>query len=137
MAKKTITLQITGPDGATSEATSDLESIIVGSGPGAAVKLSDPDVSNLHCMLKVDKSGRLTVIDLGSDTGTLLKNRAVTGPMAVSSGETLVIGGSRLRVVYAEEPVVASGLTPPPLRAAPLRQARVPSPKLVPLAPRA
>ena len=53
--KKSITLQITGPDGQVSESVSELESIIVGSGAGAAIKVTDPKVSNLHFMLKVEK----------------------------------------------------------------------------------
>ena len=58
MSKKNgLTLRITHPDGSVTESTSQLESVILGSGPGAAVKISDPKVSNLHVMLKVEKTG--------------------------------------------------------------------------------
>ncbi|HEX8702283.1 MAG TPA: FHA domain-containing protein, partial [Myxococcaceae bacterium] len=63
-------LRITGPDGSTVETIADTESIIVGSGAQAAVKIQDPSVSNLHVMLKVDKDGGVTAIDLGSESGT-------------------------------------------------------------------
>jgi TonB family protein len=101
MGKKTsITLQLTGPDGTVSESTSELESIIVGSGSGAAVKVSDPKVSNLHCMFKVEKDGSVTVIDLGSESGTRLKQQSVKDPQVVASGETVEIGGTRVKVLY-------------------------------------
>jgi TonB family protein len=100
MAKKTITLQITNPDGSVTESTSELESIIVGSGSGASVKLTDPKVSNLHCMFKVEKDGGVTVIDLGSESGTKFKDQAVKEPAVVASGETVMIGESKVKIVY-------------------------------------
>ncbi len=107
MAKKTsITLQITNPDGSVTESTSELESIIVGSGSGASVKLTDPKVSNLHCMFKVEKDGAVTVIDLGSESGTKFKDQPVKEPALVASGETVMIGESKVKVVYGEEKAV-------------------------------
>ena len=91
MAKKTsITLQITGPDGAVSESTSELESVIVGSGAGAAVKITDPRVSNLHFMLKVEKSGVVTAIDLGSEHGTMFKDANVTNNHPLLTGKIVL-----------------------------------------------
>ena len=107
MAKKTsITLQITNPDGSVTESTSELESIIVGSGSGASVKLTDPKVSNLHCMFKVEKDGAVTVIDLGSESGTRFKDQTVKEPALVASGETVMIGESKVKIVYGEEKAV-------------------------------
>lgn len=100
MKKTSITLQITGPDGAVSESTSELESIIVGSGAGAAVKVTDPKVSNLHCMLKVEKDGSVTVIDLGSESGTRVKDASVKDPTIVTSGDVITIGESKVKVVF-------------------------------------
>ncbi|MEW6431932.1 MAG: TonB family protein [Myxococcota bacterium] len=100
MKKTSITLQITGPDGAVSESTSELESIIVGSGAGAAIKVADPKVSNLHCMLKVEKDGSVTVIDLGSESGTRVKDAAVKDPTVVASGDVITIGESKVKVVF-------------------------------------
>jgi len=104
MAKKTsITLQITSPDGTVSESTSDLESVIVGSGAGAAVKITDPRVSNLHFMLKVEKSGIVTAIDLGSEHGTRFKDQAIKDPVTLASGDQLMVGGSQVKVVFNNE----------------------------------
>ncbi len=112
MAKKTITLQVTNPDGSVTESTSELESIIVGSGAGAAVKVTDPKVSNLHFMLKVEKDGAVTVIDLGSESGTKLKEQAVTKePSKVASGDVVAVGESKVKVVFGDEKPTE---TPPP-----------------------
>lgn len=109
MAKKTsITLHITNPDGSVTESTSELESIIVGSGSGASVKVTDPKVSNLHCMFKVEKDGGVTVIDLGSESGTKFKDQAVKEPAVVASGETVMIGESKVKIVYGDEKAAAA-----------------------------
>lgn len=122
MAKKTITLQVTNADGSTSESTSELESIIVGSGSGAAVKVTDPKVSNLHFMLKVEKDGDVTVIDLGSESGTKLKDSAVTkDPSKVASGDVIAVGESKVKIVFGEE----KAATPPP----PPAEAKAEAPK--------
>ncbi len=118
MAKKTsITLQITSPDGTVSESTSDLESVIVGSGAGAAVKITDPRVSNLHFMLKVEKSGIVTAIDLGSEHGTRFKDQAIKDPVTLSSGDQLMVGGSQVKVVFNNE---VNGSSPAPSAPAPV-----------------
>lgn len=102
MAKK-ITLQITNADGSTSESVQEQDSIIVGSGAGAAVKVTDPKVSSLHCMLKAEKDGSITVIDLGSEHGTKVKEDAVKGPTVLSSGDVVMIGASKVKVVFGDE----------------------------------
>lgn len=105
-----ITLQITNPDGSTSESRSEQESIIVGSGADAAIKVTDPKVSNLHCMIKAESNGTVTVIDLGSESGTKVKEQAVKAPLVLSSGDTVEIGGSKVKVVFGDAAVA----TPPP-----------------------
>jgi TonB family protein len=101
--KNAFTLQITGPDGKVVESTSDQDSLILGSGAGAAVRLSDPAVSNLHVMLKVDARSRLvTAIDLGSEGGTHVgSNRVkITQPVSLTDGEVLHVGASQVRVLF-------------------------------------
>ena len=130
MSKKSITLQITGPEGQITESVSELESIIVGSGSGAAVKVADPKVSNLHCMLKVEKNGNVTVIDLGSESGTKLKNIAVKDPAVVASGDTITIGGSKVKVLIgtgASASAVAAVAPPPPPAMSPPSPAQPPA----------
>ncbi len=101
-----LTLRITGPDGSTVEAVSEAESVIVGSGAQAAVKIQDPKVSNLHVMLKVDKDGSVTAIDLGSEGGTQVGGQRLVLPTALKPGDVLSVGGSRVEVLFgAPEPL--------------------------------
>lgn len=101
-----LTLRITGPDGSTVEAVSEAESVIVGSGAQAAVKIQDPRVSNLHVMLKVDKDGSVTAIDLGSESGTEVRGQRLVLPTALTPGDVLKVGGTRVEVLFgAAEPV--------------------------------
>ncbi|MBZ4421462.1 TonB family protein [Myxococcus sp. RHSTA-1-4] len=100
-----LTLRITGPDGSTVEAVSEAESVIVGSGAQAAVKIQDPRVSNLHVMLKVDKDGSVTAIDLGSESGTEVHGQRMLIPTALKPGDVLKVGGTKVEVLFgATEP---------------------------------
>jgi TonB family protein len=103
-AKKSgLTLRITGPDGSTMETIAESESVIVGSGAQAAVKIQDPSVSNLHVMLKVDKDGGVTAIDLGSEHGTQVGGQKLLVPRTLSPGDVITVGGSRVEVVFGDE----------------------------------
>lgn len=103
-AKKSgLTLRITGPDGSTQETVAETESVIVGSGAQAAVKIQDPSVSNLHVMLKVDKDGGVTAIDLGSESGTQVSGQKLLVPRTLSPGDVITVGRSRVEVVFGDE----------------------------------
>jgi hypothetical protein len=127
--KNGLTLRITGPDGTVQEAVSESESVIVGSGAQAAVKIPDPRVSNLHVMLKVESTGSVTAIDLGSESGTQVGGQRVVGPKTLASGDVLMVGGSRVEVLFGDE-----GLPPPPAGAA-VNGATLQGSVLVPRAP--
>ncbi|ABF92113.1 FHA/TonB domain protein [Myxococcus xanthus DK 1622] len=146
-----LTLRITGPDGSTAEAVSEAESVIVGSGAQAAVKIQDPRVSNLHVMLKVDKDGSVTAIDLGSEGGTEVRGQRLVLPTALNPGDVLMVGGSQVEVLFGatqpERPLPAGArvagpvfqgpvATPPPPRGMQMQtQTRADLPNLVPTPP--
>lgn len=148
MSKKSaITFRITGPDGTTTESTSDLESVILGSGSGATVKIADPKVSNLHAMLKVEKTGSVSVMDLGSEHGTTFKDQRIKDSVTLSPGDELNIGGSKVKVLWGDEPAAAAngaanGATaaapaaPAPTAAAPAPAAAAAATKPPPAPPR-
>ncbi|MFY2557861.1 TonB family protein [Corallococcus terminator] len=102
--KNGLTLRITGPDGSTVETVSEAESVIVGSGAQAAVKIQDPRVSNLHVMLKVDKDGSVTAIDLGSEGGTEVSGQKLVIPTPLKPGDVLRVGGTRVEVLFGGDP---------------------------------
>ncbi|HEY8207304.1 MAG TPA: AgmX/PglI C-terminal domain-containing protein [Myxococcaceae bacterium] len=93
-------MRITGPDGRVHESVSDQESIILGSGAGAAVRIPDPQVSNLHLMLKRERNGVVMVIDLGSEAGTHLAGQPVREPRSLASGDVISVGRSRVEVLF-------------------------------------
>jgi pSer/pThr/pTyr-binding forkhead associated (FHA) protein len=95
-----IRLRITGPDGRVHESVSDQESIILGSGAGAAVRIPDPQVSNLHLMLKRERNGVVMVIDLGSEAGTHVAGTPVREPRSLSPGDVISVGRSRVEVLF-------------------------------------
>ncbi|MFP2902653.1 FHA domain-containing protein, partial [Corallococcus sp. 4LFB] len=99
-----MTLRITTPDGSIQETVSEAESVIVGSGAQAAVKIQDPRVSNLHVMLKVDSDGSVTAIDLGSEAGTQVSGQRLIIPTALKPGDVLTVGTSRVEVLFGDAP---------------------------------
>jgi TonB family protein len=102
--KNGLTLRITTPDGSIQETVSEADSVIVGSGAQAAVKIQDPRVSNLHVMLKVDNDGCVTAIDLGSEGGTQVSGQKLIIPTALKPGDVLTVGTSQVEVFFGDSP---------------------------------
>ncbi|XXF81010.1 TonB family protein [Myxococcaceae bacterium GXIMD 01537] len=130
--KSGLTLRITGPDGSTLETIAESESVIVGSGAQAAVKIQDPGVSNLHVMLKVEKDGGVTAIDLGSETGTEVGGQKLLVPRTLVPGDVITVGRSRVEVVFTDED---SGVPAGARAPAPAFQASVEQPAPMPRKP--
>jgi len=136
-----LTLRITGPDGSVQEKVADSESIIVGSGAQAAVKLLDPKVSNLHVMLKVEPDGRVTAIDLGSESGTQVGDQRLMVPRALVPGDVLRVGSSQVEVLFGGAPAPQEPPRPPagavsgPVQGSVLHPAAVPVPPALPREP--
>lgn len=134
-AKNSLRLRIIGPDGSVHESISEQESVILGSGAGAAIQIPDPTVSNLHVMLKVEQNGVVKAIDLGSEHGTLLREAPVKNPVALAPGDVLVLGRSKVQVLF-ETPQRSAGavVTPMPGRsgANPIPSVTAPAPAPLP-----
>src|SRR5262249_1463576 len=93
-------IRITAPDGSTREMAPGAESVILGSGTEATVKMLDPAVSSLHLLLKIEKNGGVTAIGLGSEAGTWIGGRSIKMPVSLSNGDVLSLGDSRVRVFF-------------------------------------
>ena len=96
--KPSLNLTVIGADGAVNEQSFAQESIILGSGDTANVQISDEKVSGVHAMLKV-ADGKVMVIDLGSETGTLIGGEAVR-EHEIASGDVVQLGDSKVRVAF-------------------------------------
>lgn len=102
MAKreKSVSLTIGLPDGTTKvlEFTAD-DPIMVGSGASASVQIEDEDTSSLHCMIKSKDDG-MVVLDLGSDEGTEVNGREITGETPLQDGDQITVGKARITVHF-------------------------------------
>jgi hypothetical protein len=74
--------------------------IIIGRASGSDICIADDFVSNQHA--RVTPSGMGVIVeDLQSTNGTVVNGHRVTSPMKLSSGDTITLGDSELKVVEA------------------------------------
>lgn len=85
------------------------EETVVGSGPSATLRLTDPTVSRSHFALRVTPDGYL-ITDLESTNGTFLDSRRIVSAYAVP-GDRIDIGATRL-VLEAERQNISLALSP-------------------------
>ena len=70
-----IGLEITTSGGTRRVAEYATDSILVGSGPSAVLRLEDSGVSSIHAVIKVSPTGVASVIDFGQRIGHLGQRR--------------------------------------------------------------
>src|SRR5258708_2875283 len=130
-------LQIDGPGGVRTESFPEGESLIIGSGPEAKIRLNDPGVSSLHLLLKRDHEGGIRAIDLGSETGTRLDGILLKAPAELSPGAELRLANTRIRIDFEESqpsaPVLQFPLPAERMVAAKAKVESVPKPAAIPL----
>jgi outer membrane biosynthesis protein TonB len=98
-----ISFTVTKPDGdiETHEFSAN-DSIKIGSGKSAQLKLEGEDISSLHCMVKPTSDGAL-LLDLGSDEGIELNGKEVEGEAEIEDGDTIHVGEYRVTVYLGGE----------------------------------
>ena len=97
-----LTLDIADAQGVERRAVFDpMESLLVGSGASASLRIGDPSVAKVHCLLKLE-GGELSAIDLGSDRGTRVNGTPLSGARVIRRGSLLTVGEVTLRVVAIE-----------------------------------
>jgi DNA-binding winged helix-turn-helix (wHTH) protein len=69
--------------------------MLVGRGPGCAVRLSASGVSRVHAALRV-REGQVVIEDRGSKNGTWVNGRRIEAPLALDDGDEVIIGNHRL-----------------------------------------
>lgn len=94
-----VSLTVEHADGSQKAMEFDQDSIRVGSGSSAHVKLDDEDVSSIHCMFNV-RDGQVFVLDLGSDDGTFVAGDAISKETALDDGATVELGGCKITVHF-------------------------------------
>ncbi len=93
---------VAGPDvSARALVDAALESpLLVGQGPAAGLRLTDPQVSRRHLSLELE-DGTLRVIDLGSTNGTVFQGVRVRD-VSLRGGERLALGSTILAVTAVD-----------------------------------
>ncbi len=95
---KSIGLTLTTADGKATDFVFDSESILLGSGPSAALRVDDAQVSSIHAVIKLTAKGA-TIVDLGSEAGTTVNGSAAAEPVALKTNDEIGLGGAKLTIV--------------------------------------
>jgi DNA-binding NtrC family response regulator len=82
------------PDG--KEIAIDVDPLVIGRDDGAQIRLSDPEVSALHCELRAVNEGVL-VKDLGSTNGTFVGSVRIREGVVTTAAE-LLVGSTRITI---------------------------------------
>ena len=82
-----ISLNITMPDGQTSSRDFDADTVLIGSGPSAVLKIEDAEVSSIHAVIKAGPDGSLTI----STSRQRIRSTTFSGVGLVLSGGALLV----------------------------------------------
>lgn len=84
---------------------------LMGRAESCAIVVDTPAVSRAHARLSIS-GGRVVIEDLGSANGTVVDGQPLRGPMAITSGAEVVLGGAqRFRVVIEGLPATPAADT--------------------------
>lgn len=73
----------------------------IGKGPRNDLVIADPSVSTAHAVLRLDKNA-YTIADLGSRNGTFVNGERVNSPRALTHGDVIGVGLSKLTFRLAD-----------------------------------
>ncbi|MCB9678893.1 MAG: AgmX/PglI C-terminal domain-containing protein [Alphaproteobacteria bacterium] len=114
------------------------ESVTIGRGEAALLRVDDGSISDLHCVINVENDGSIMLLDLGSEQGTIHNGQRVPNAN-LGRGDEFFIGMLRFRVYLAgagmpasevptdfpaDDPTDAGGPAPTPIQQ-PRQQQRV------------
>ncbi|MEZ4316545.1 MAG: AgmX/PglI C-terminal domain-containing protein [Myxococcota bacterium] len=66
------------------------ESVTIGRGEAALLRVDDPSISDLHCVINVEHDGSIMLLDLGSEQGTIYGGQRVPNANLRDGGEFFV-----------------------------------------------
>lgn len=89
------TISVGGQDAGTQEF--DQEMVTIGKGQAAVLQISDPDLADLHAAVQLGDDGAVTLLDLGSEGGTLLNGERINNA-PVSDGDEIRLGGTVIKL---------------------------------------
>jgi len=93
------------------------EMVTIGKGGAAVLQINDDGLADLHAAVQVADDGSVTLLDLGSESGTLL-NGATVNNSAVSDGDEVRLGKTTIKLsVNWPEPEEDTDEGPAPIEA--------------------
>ncbi len=101
------TISVGGQNAGTQEF--DQEMVTIGKGQAAVLQISDPDLADLHAAVQLGDDGTVTLLDLGSEAGTLLNGERINNS-PVKDGDEIRLGQTVIKLglvrpeVAQEEP---------------------------------
>ncbi|MBJ93331.1 MAG: hypothetical protein CMP23_02525 [Rickettsiales bacterium] len=95
------------------------EMVTIGKGGAAVLQINDEALADLHAAVQIGEDGAVTVLDLGSESGTQLNGEAVNNS-AVKDGDEIVLGKTSIKVgVLWPEPEEVTDEGPAPIESDP------------------
>jgi pSer/pThr/pTyr-binding forkhead associated (FHA) protein/predicted Ser/Thr protein kinase len=105
------------------------EELVVGRGVTGEGRLGgDLVLSRRHARIARDRTGRLSIEDLGSANGTFVNGERVVGRRALSAGDSVLVGSTALEVRAPGRARAPSGMAPPAVPGPPAAAPTVPEP---------
>ncbi len=89
------TISVDGTDAGTQEF--EQEMVTIGKGSAAVLQINDPELADLHCAVQINDDGAVTLLDLGSEAGTLLNGETVNNN-TVSDGDEIRAGKTVIKL---------------------------------------
>jgi len=80
------------------------ESVTIGKGPAAMLRVESESVADLHAVINVNDDGSVQLLDLGSASGTMVNGEPVSN-VTLTAGDTIEIGEIRV-VVGIDQPLM-------------------------------
>ncbi len=108
------TISVGGQEAGTQEF--EQEMVTIGKGQAAVLQISDPDLADLHAAVQLGDDGTVTLLDLGSEAGTLLNGERINNS-AVKDGDEIRLGQTVIKLGLltpepAQEEVTDEGPSP-------------------------
>jgi outer membrane biosynthesis protein TonB len=89
--------------------TLSAESVTIGRGPAAMLRVEDDSLADLHAVVNISDDGAVQILDLGGASGTQLNGESVSNA-SIGSGDELVMGDIRVKVSF--QPAASAAETP-------------------------
>ncbi len=94
-AKLELTFEIYSGDTQIRSETLSAESVTIGRGPAAMLRIEDDSLADLHAVVNINDSGSVQILDLGGSAGTQVNGESVSNA-ALTSGDSITLGNIRV-----------------------------------------